>query len=157
MKRVDSTRRALLVAASLVWMIGHATAGSIVYGAGNGPVIKGYDTVAYHTTGAPLKGDARFSADWNGAQWWFASDENRQRFLADPERYAPQYGGYCAYAMSIDSFAPGDPNRWKVVDGKLYLNANYLAQKLWERDIPGKIREANSYWPGKKRELEVKP
>jgi YHS domain-containing protein len=157
MKRINWTRRALFAAVTLTLFMGSAMAGSIINRANEGPAIEGYDTVAYHTKGQPQKGDAKYSTEWNGAKWQFATEENLQAFKVDPERYAPQYGGYCSYAMARNSFADGDPNRWKVVDGKLYLNANFFAQKLWERDIPEKIKSANTNWPGKKRELEAKP
>jgi hypothetical protein len=82
-----------------------------------------------------------------GANWRFASAENRDRFAADPERYAPQYGGYCAYAVSEGTTADIDPEAWKVVDGKLYLNLSKDVQKLWEQDIPGYIEKADANWP----------
>ena len=79
--------------------------------------------------------------------WRFASASNRERFEREPERYAPQYGGYCAYAVSYGSTAPGDPHAWKIVDGRLYLNVNARIQAEWEKDIPGHVRKADANWP----------
>lgn len=155
---VTPIRRRLLLAAVLLGPLAwQAQAASIINRANSGPALLGHDPVAYFRAGQPVPGQARFNTEWQGASWWFANDENRQAFVADPERYAPQYGGYCAYAMAGDAFASGDPRRWKIVEGKLYLNANLLAQKLWERDIPAKIKSADGYWPGKRRELEARP
>jgi YHS domain-containing protein len=152
-----SVFRRLVVLTSLFFLGAAAHAGSTVHGASKGPAIDGFDAVAYFTGGAPVEGDARFSHEWNGATWRFVSAGNLDRFKADPERYAPQYGGYCAYAMAHDSFASGDPKRWRIVDGKLYLNANLFAQSLWANNIPKRVVEADAHWPSKKRELEAKP
>jgi YHS domain-containing protein len=150
-------RRGLVVFAGLLIASVAAHAGSIVYGAGKGPALQGFDPVAYFTEGAPREGDARYTHEWNGAIWRFASAENRHRFQAEPERFAPQYGGYCAFAMSGGSFSPGDANRWRIVDGKLYLNANRFAQTLWEANIPRRVIDADGHWPVKKQELEAAP
>ena len=147
MSKLGLTRRAL-VAIGMLSLLGTAAhAGSIVYGATKGPAIGGYDAVAYFTDGAPKVGDKRYTHEWNGATWRFASEQNRELFKAEPERYAPQFGGYCAYAMAKDGLSPGDAKRWRIVDGKLYLNANIFAQSLWETDIPGRIVDANGNWP----------
>ncbi len=112
-----------------------------------GLAVKGYDAVAYFSQGEPVKGDARFSFEWMGAKWLFASAENRDQFAADPEKYAPQFGGYCAYAASEGYLYDADPKFWRIVDGKLYLNYSGTAQKRWETDIPGNIEKANKHWP----------
>ena len=109
--------------------------------------IRGYGTVAYFTTGRPTRGDARYTVNWNGAQWNFASVANREAFRANPARYAPQYGGYCAWAVSQGYTAGIDPNAWRIVGGKPYLNYNREIQTRWERDIPGNIAAANRNWP----------
>lgn len=109
--------------------------------------VGGYDPVAYFTAHQPVKGDKRFVHQWQGAEWRFASAENRDRFAAAPQQYAPQYGGYCAWAVSQGYTASGDPQFWKVVDGKLYLNYDAEVQKKWERDIPGFIAKAEKNWP----------
>jgi YHS domain-containing protein len=109
--------------------------------------VGGYDAVAYFTEHKPVKGDDRFSLEHQGAKWLFASAANRDAFAADPKRYAPQYGGYCAWAVSEGSTASADPKLWKIVDGKLYLNYDAGVQQKWERDIPGHIRKADQNWP----------
>ncbi len=109
--------------------------------------VGGYDPVAYFTQQQPVKGERQFSFQWMGAEWRFASAENRDRFAAAPEKYAPQYGGYCAWAVSQGYTASGDPKYWKLVDGKLYLNYDAEVQKKWEQDIPGFIIKADRHWP----------
>ena len=109
--------------------------------------IKGYDPVAYFTQGGPAKGRSAHSHDWMGATWYFANAENRELFAAEPDKYAPQYGGYCAYAVSQGYTAKIDPDAWKIVDDKLYLNFSLKVQKIWEEDIPGYIAKADLNWP----------
>ncbi len=161
MARVVNTRRrsllTLLLGAAVAASGLPAAAGSSINRASDKAAVEGYDVVAYHLVGRPQRGEARFNAEWQGARWWFASEANREQFLADPERFAPQFGGYCAYAMANDSFANGDPLRWRVVDGKLYLNANIFAQGLWARDIPGHVDKGQGFWPRRRAELEARP
>ena len=157
MVRLDRIRRSVIALAGGLLLSGLVQAASTVYGAAKGPAIGGYDAVAYFTDGAPKPGDARYTHEWNGATWRFASAENLDRFKAEPERYAPQYGGYCAYAMANGAFSPGDAKRWRIVDGKLYLNANVFAQTLWETNVPRRVLDANGHWPTKKAELEAAP
>ncbi len=113
-----------------------------------GAAINGYDPVAYFELKGPVKGTSEFSLSWNGATWHFASAANRDLFEADPEAHAPQYGGYCAYAVSRGYTASTDPDAWSVHDGKLYLNYNRLVRALWSRDIPGNIANGDANWPG---------
>lgn len=113
----------------------------------DGLAILGTDPVAYFTQGSPVAGKSDFTHDWSGATWLFATAENRDLFVANPEKYAPQYGGYCAWAVSKGSTAPIDPQAWKIVDGKLYLNFSKGVQSRWEKDIPGNIAKADSNWP----------
>jgi hypothetical protein len=112
-----------------------------------GVALDGYDPVAYFTDGKPVAGVAEIRHEWNGAVWRFATPEHRDLFAADPAKYAPQYGGYCAYAVSKGYTADIDPEAWKIVDGKLYLNYDLEVQKLWEQDVPGHIRKADENWP----------
>jgi YHS domain-containing protein len=112
-----------------------------------GVAIKGYDPVAYFTEGKPLKGDSDFSYDWNGAEWRFASAANRDLFKAAPEKYAPQFGGYCAWAVSRGYTAGIDPDAWKIVEGKLYLNYSTKVQAQWAENIPDNIAKAEEHWP----------
>lgn len=109
--------------------------------------VGGYDPVAYFTAGQPLRGQAQFRLTHQGAEYRFASAENLAAFRANPARYQPQYGGYCAWAVSQGYTAPGDPRHWRIVDGRLYLNYNADVQTRWEGDIPGHIRSANANWP----------
>ena len=92
-------------------------------------------------------GKRAFSHKWKGATWYFASGKNRDLFRAEPEKYAPQYGGYCAYAVSQGYIASIVPEAWKIVDGKLYLNFSLGVQQTWEQDIPGYIKSADQKWP----------
>ena len=113
-----------------------------------GLAIRGYDPVAYFIQQKPVKGSPQFSYAWMGATWLFSSAVNRDQFAADPARYAPQYGGYCSYAVSKGRTASIDPEAWRIVDGKLYLNYSKGVQKTWAEDVPGNIRKADQNWPG---------
>lgn len=114
----------------------------------DGVAIKGYDPVAYFTEKQPVEGKAEFSHDWQGAKWRFASAENRDAFAREPEKYAPQYGGYCAYGVSQGYAVKIEPDAWTVTGGKLYLNYDKSVRKTWEKDIPGYIVAADKNWPG---------
>ena len=109
--------------------------------------ISGYDPVAYFTQAKPVAGDARFTATYQGATWRFASAANRDAFVKNPQAYAPQFGGYCALAVSEGATAKTEPENWKIVDGKLYLNYSDKAQEIWEKDIPGNIALGHKNWP----------
>ncbi len=114
----------------------------------DGLAIKGYDAVAYFTEGRPVKGLSSFVHVWNGATWQFSSEANRELFKADPAKYAPQFGGYCAWAVSKNYTADTEPEAWKIVDGKLYLNYNKDIQKKWEVDTLQRIEAGVKNWPG---------
>jgi len=92
-------------------------------------------------------GKAEFEYQWNGATWRFSSGANLAAFKANPEAYAPQYGGYCAKALSEGNLASIDPRAWKIVDGKLYPNYSADVQAQWLEDIPGNIQKADALWP----------
>jgi YHS domain-containing protein len=109
--------------------------------------VGGYDPVAYFAEGIPVEGSGEYTHEWKGATWRFSSARNLELFQADPEKYAPEYGGYCAYAVANGVTAPGDPEVWRIVEGRLYLNVSESIQTEWERDIPGYIRSADSNWP----------
>ena len=109
--------------------------------------LDGYDPVAYFTDGKPVEGRSEITHEWNGAVWRFATAEHRDLFVADPAKYAPQYGGYCAWAVANGYTASGDPKQWKIVGDKLYLNYNADIQAKWSRDIPGLIRKGDANWP----------
>jgi len=109
--------------------------------------VSGYDPVAYFTEGKPVKGSSDFTTDYDGATWRFASAANRDAFRQDPERFAPQYGGYCAWAVSQGYTASTDPEAWKIVDNKLYLNYSKNVQEKWEQNIPDNIKKGDANWP----------
>ncbi len=112
----------------------------------DGIAIHGTDPVAYFSQSKPVPGSSEYKYQWKGATWYFSSAENRELFAQNPEKYTPQYGGYCAYAMTKGEFASTDPKAWSIVDGKLYLNYSKKVQNLWEKDIPGHIAKANQNW-----------
>ena len=112
-----------------------------------GVAIDGDDPVAYFDHGRPAKGSGEHSAEWQGATWRFTSAEHRLRFVAEPERYAPRYGGYCAWAVGHGYTAPGDPEAWSIVDGKLYLNYNDEVKTMWTPDAAKWIAEGDVNWP----------
>nr|WP_086939811.1 YHS domain-containing (seleno)protein [Thaumasiovibrio occultus] len=114
---------------------------------GYGKAIKGYDPVAYFTQGKPVEGSSDYQYEWMGADWQFASAEHRDLFVANPEKYAPQYGGYCAWAVSEGYTAAIDPNAWYIYQDKLYLNYSRSVQNTWQRDVPGNIARGDQNWP----------
>ena len=113
----------------------------------SGIAIRGADPVAFFTESAAVPGKNAYEYEWNGATWRFSSAANMELFKANPEAYAPQYGGYCAKALSEGNLASVDPRAWKIVDGKLYLNYSADVQAQWVTDIPGNIAKADAFWP----------
>lgn len=118
-----------------------------VYSASDGLAAGGYDVTAYFTQGRAVRGSAKHEVMLRGATWRFASADSLAKFKADPAAYAPQFGGYCAWAVSQGYIASGDPEQWKIVDGKLYLNFNARAKELWEADQEDAIRRGHANWP----------
>ena len=108
--------------------------------------IKGYDTVAYFADNGAVKGNPQYEFVWNGAKWFFSSKQNMEKFQANPDQYAPQFGGYCSWAVSHGYTADGDPEAWKVVDGKLYLNYNQKVKEKWEAEQPKLIEDGKKNW-----------
>jgi YHS domain-containing protein len=115
---------------------------------GSGVAIKGYDPVAYFTDSKPVKGSPAFTHQWMGATWHFSTAGHRDEFARTPEKFAPQYGGYCAYGVSQNHTAPIDPEAWTVLDGKLYLNYSQGVKKTWSKEIPKYVEQADKNWPG---------
>ena len=113
----------------------------------DGVALGGHDAVAYMADGMPAAGEARFATEWGGARWLFRSAEHRAAFLDMPDRYAPQYGGHCAWAMARGYLAPGDPLQWRVVAGRLFVNYDAAVHRRWLRDMPGFIAAADRNWP----------
>ena len=137
-------------------LAGQAWAGE-QYVDGTGFAISGYDPVAYfeldqapvgQSQPAAVPGRADITTEWNGATWAFASEANRDQFLADPERYAPAYDGHCAYGLAQGGKVPGNPHLWRIVDDRLYLNITDQVVEFWEADIPGYIDQADGKWTG---------
>lgn len=112
----------------------------------NGAAIRGTDPVAYFTEGRPVPGLREFSYEWKGSTWLFASAEHRDQFADNPQAYAPQYGGFCAYGLSYGALVSTKPDAWSIVDGKLYLNYSAAVQKKWKEDTAGNIDRANLNW-----------
>jgi len=119
----------------------------------NGVAIHGYDPVAYFTDGRPTPGSESYRYTWQGAEWRFATEENRSRFEADPERYAPQYGGYCAFAVSRGGTADIDPKAWSIVGGRLFLNLSPFVQRRFELRLNHNIEEADRKWPDVRQQV----
>jgi YHS domain-containing protein len=135
----------LILAAAItpVW----AANSSIYTGKVDGVALGGYDATSYFS-GAPVEGDAAVTQDWQGVTWRFASAANRDLFVANPEKYAPQYGGFCAYAAAKGSLAPGDPLAWTLHKDKLYINLSPAIRDTWSKDIEGYVAKGDANWPG---------
>ena len=145
------TSLAILAAVSLSLarpaVTAHAGSPEIYTGLLSSTAVGGYDPVAYFTDGKPVEGKKDYTFAYKGVTWRFASEKNRDAFKAKPEAYVPQYGGYCAWAVSQGYTAKGDPRHWKIVEGKLYLNYDAKVQKDWEKDVPGHISKGDRNWP----------
>ena len=113
-----------------------------------GVAIDGFDPVAYFTDGKPVEGNKELAHEWRGATWRFANAEHRDLFAADPGKYAPQYGGWCAYAVAQGSTADIDPEAWTIHGGKLYLNYDAKIRAKWLADRDAFIAKADANWPG---------
>ena len=109
--------------------------------------LSGYDPVAYFTDGKPVEGSANLEAVWDGATWRFANTDYKRAFLENPEKYAPQYGGFCAYAVSQGYTASADPHAWSIVDDKLYVNYNKAVRGLWNLRRSHYIKQGDQNWP----------
>lgn len=110
------------------------------------PAVQGYDVVSYQTGKRPVRGNGHYVSTYKGATYQFSSDENLKKFEKNPSKYAPAYGGYCAFGVSVGKKFLGDPEVWRVVDGTLYLNLDTNIQADWIKDIPGRIKKANTKW-----------
>jgi YHS domain-containing protein len=143
-------RTFLLVAIFIGIAVGLAacskTEGVAKVNAKDGLALRGYDAVAYFAIENAVAGNPKFEYAWNGAKWIFANAENLEKFKQNPESYAPQFGGYCSYAVSHGYTADGDPQAWKIVDGKLYLNYNQEAKKAWEKEQEKFIKDGQKNW-----------
>jgi YHS domain-containing protein len=148
--------RALAALALVVALLGSAAAdaGAINTTLFRNLAIEGTDPVAYFTEGRPVAGSSDFEHAWMGATWRFTSAEHLERFKADPERYAPQYGGFCAWAVAQGYTAKIDPEAWRIEDGRLFLNYSKAVQAQWAQDVPGNIAKGDRNWPEIRANLE---
>ncbi len=138
---------ALLAAVLFAVQDARAAKSEVFTGLVKGVAVGGYDPVAYFSNGKPVKGRQAISLQYKGATWHFSSEANRSKFESYPDNYAPQYGGYCSWAVSRGYTAKGDPLAWSVVDGKLYLNYNLDVLDTWKKNISENIAKANANWP----------
>ena len=138
------------LALAILGLPGAVAAIDAIYSSGllDSVAISGADPVAYFTEGRHVQGSAEFEAEWNGATWRFSSAAHRDAFVSEPERYAPQYGGYCAFAIAHGRTARIDPEAWSVVDGKLYLNYSPSIRETWQARRAEFISRADESWPG---------
>ncbi|PVZ68295.1 YHS domain-containing (seleno)protein [Pelagibaculum spongiae] len=109
--------------------------------------VSGYDSVAYFQQSKPVRGNKQYTFEYLGAKWLFSSQQNLDLFKTNPQKYAPQFGGYCAWAVAHGYTASADPTAWKIVDNKLYLNYNHTVKRSWEMNIPRYIAQGNGNWP----------
>lgn len=114
----------------------------------SGVALQGHDPVGFFHDNHPVKGDASHQSAYRGAIYWFSSAENQAEFERDPARYEPQFGGFCGYAASIDTISPIDVNYFQILDGRLVLQHNAKAWRLWNEDVPANLRKADANWPG---------
>ena len=113
----------------------------------DGVALHGYDPVAYFTSAEPQKGQAQYSYEYKGSKFLFANEANKRAFMQAPEKYAPQFGGYCAYGTSQGYKVSTQPDAFAIVKDKLYLNYNKKVQEIWQQDVPGNIERAEKNWP----------
>jgi YHS domain-containing protein len=124
-----------------------AVAAPANYTGGTGAGASGYDVVAYFTQSKPVVGKSSITASYNGVTWRFSSEANKALFVANPAKYAPKFGGYCAWAVAHGVTAPGSPQAWSIVGGKLYLNINKSIRAKWKADSATQIKNGNANWP----------
>jgi YHS domain-containing protein len=141
--------KTLLISSSLILIsFFHASAQKSPVYVSSGSAVGGYDVVAYFTEGKAVKGDPKLNYHWHDAEWHFSNEANLKLFEQNPGKYAPEFGGYCAYGVSQGHKAPTDAQAWTIVGNKLYLNYNLDVKKKWIADTSGLIKLANKNWPG---------
>ncbi|MCY4305923.1 MAG: YHS domain protein [Aestuariivita sp.] len=136
-----------LLIAGQVMLLNYSVANSPMVFSNNDVAINGYDPVAYFIEGKPVKGKVEYAVEWKGATWLFSDMDNQSRFEMSPSEFAPQYGGYCAYAVSRGYTAMTVPEAWRIVNNKLYLNYSLGVRRIWEKNTAENIRKANKNWP----------
>ncbi|HXO22576.1 MAG TPA: YHS domain-containing (seleno)protein [Thermoanaerobaculia bacterium] len=140
------TKKTLMVALALSILCASRGIAEPIQKSRDGVALGGFDAVAYFTDGKAVAGKADLHHSWKGAEWHFASADDRDRFAADPGKYAPQYGGHCAWGMAQDHLQNGDPEVWKIVGGKLYLFINQDAREQWEKGLPATLSQGDQAW-----------
>ena len=140
-------KREILLAVLVVAFVGGCKHKAAEVYSQSSQAISGYDPLAYFTEGRPVKGSEAFTYKWKDANWYFSSQQNLDSFKNAPEKYAPQYGGYCAYGCSFGRKVSTDPNAWTIVDGKLYLNHSAEVKAKWIKDQKERIDQADKNWP----------
>ena len=138
----------LTAAAAALLLVGIGTTSAIASISQSTTGVGGYDLVSYHTGAKPLPGNGNHLSEIDGVVYLFASAENKATFDKDPQKYIPAFGGYCAYGVSVGKKFVGDPTVWEIVHGRLYLNLDNRIKGLWIEDVAGRIKKANSTWPG---------
>ena len=133
----------LVTLVALFGMAGNALAADYTHST---PAVQGYDVVSYQTGKRPIRGNGNFVAVYDGATYQFSSTDNQKTFERNPEKFIPAYGGYCAFGTSVNKKFIGDPEVWRIVDGRLYLNLDTSIQATWLKDVPGRIRTADANW-----------
>jgi YHS domain-containing protein len=146
--KIVSLIKSVAVAASLLISSVSFAADIDVNATANDVAINGYDAVSYFTQSKAVKGSQKYTASYKSAIYQFSSEGNRDNFRMNPEKYAPQFGGFCAMGVALNKKLDTDPTAWKIVDGKLYLNLNHAVQKKWLSDVPGYVVSANRIWSG---------
>ena len=139
MKKLSFALLALLLSLTCIAQTTH-------YSSTNGTAIKGYDPVAYFLQNKVIEGSDEFTTDWSDSKWKFSTKANLDSFKIAPEKYAPQYGGYCAYGCSENHKSPTDPNAWTIVNNKLYLNYNLKVKEYWKKETEKRIATADANW-----------
>jgi YHS domain-containing protein len=148
MNRISNIFIATLLLASAVAIAEQPTTKRYLNVDRHGLALQGYDPVAYFTDKKPVEGDKHISSTYQGATYYFSTGQHKQVFDADPAKYEPQFGGFCAYAVSQNSTASIGPEFWSIIDGRLFLQHNQKAVNLWNQDIPGHLKDADKNWPG---------
>lgn len=146
--RMANTLPLLVIVATLLWAAPAQAKDPVNSTFFKGTAIHGYDPVAYFHEGKPMEGSGEYTAEYNGAAWRFVNAVHRDMFKAEPEKYAPQYGGYCAWAVAEGYTADIDPEAWTIHEGKLYLNYSLKVREQWDKDREGNIARADANWPG---------
>ncbi len=150
---MNSKSTFLALALTLFGLSGTASAADYAHST---PAVQGYDVVSYHTGKRPVRGNGNFTSDYDGATYQFSSKENLQTFEANPAQYVPAYNGYCAFGVSVGKKFIGDPEVWRVIDGKTYLNLDAGIQDQWLKDTAGRIEAADKQWGKIKRKNPAK-